>query len=1196
MAKKTDITLTVGVDDRLVGVDAAARRIHDEMAAISGAAGRDAGRDFSDEFSRSIRESAPKLARAYSKTVTTVSRTMELEQKLASNRELVERATAKVTAAENDLDRLRKTGTATASELLDAEDAITQAKVEHNTVLNRQITLMSQSNRATNDHMNALRSVLKVQEELANERGMSQTILSMGKFISAIRSLIIPGVAAAVATIGSNILAIGAAASQALWMLPAGAAAAAAGFGTLTLATSGFGDTIDSLVKGDLEKFAERIQKLSPNAQQAALAIQALWPSFTGLKNAAQDALFADFGPMLNQLSAQYLPIIQNLTTGIAGGMNTGIKSLFDQLMNPETQSVLTQTFDHLVATFQQLAPAIAPFTDAIARIVETGASFLPRIADAAVEAANGFANFISEAQKSGDLSRWFDEGLQTIGLLWQGIKDIGKAFVDLAPAGREYLPDIIELLKTMGNVLPPIIESAAGIIEPFGEIARAVNRMWDTISPIFDNWLTKLFGIKDAIGALMPGLQFLNNLANIADRFLPGGPSTQPIIIPNRDLTGGSGSFGTGARQPGTYRDRYGNQRDIPKPPAYPAGGYPVPPPPAEKGSGSKADEPPFFADPSLWSVDAIPVAPVDMLPNGLAAPGGLTPNAANLNNIISSLFPMLPDAGGWRPPDGFNEHSSGEAIDFMVGQNAMLGQAINDFILQNAKALGVQYTIWEGMTRYPDGSMTPNVVPGGDPTKNHFDHVHARVNPGPPVAGGIAFPGAGAGGAAAGMMGGGTVVDPEAVLRAEMSLQTAKNDVEQKRLRVLELEAKGNASQRELLTAKNDVAEAENKYRLAEINVAQARQGKYKELDGKMKSAADGLGQIGAALADDFGLSEGLPGMAKWLTTFLANLAFAPALGAMSAVAGGPAQQTGFGMLGTLGAQNIAAGKSPLGLSQPIGFPGMGMPGYGAPTVAPFGTGIPAVGAGGVPGASAMGPAPLGGGMGTPMTSLAPGAGATGAGGLGTGGLVPGLAPLPSATFGQPPHGLSAGAAPGPAQGTPMTSMSPGGAMGGGGFAGLGGLPMQAISSAAQAGGMALNAIAPGAGPIASQAAQTGIQLANRTIGYLGQLAGIGVGGLLETFLPNNSPIADPSKSWIGRLAAGFSGARPALPNTAGTPAPAQTPLPEQQQQQQGGQGGGPMVNIENMVNQTPDGGQSVANQIGRMQLSGYAAGGPR
>jgi len=155
--------------------------------------------------------------------------------------------------------------------------------------------------------------------------------------------------------------------------------------------------------------------------------------------------------------------------------------------------------------------------------------------------------------------------------------------------------------------------------------------------------------------------------------------------------------------------------------------------------------------------------------------------------------------------------------------------------------------------------------------------------------------------------------------------------------------------------------------------------------------------------------------------------------------------------------------------------------------------------------------------------------------------------------------------------------------------------------VSSAVSMAAPALDAMAPGAG----QAAKTGVQLANRTIGYLGQVAGIGVGGLLETILPHGSALADPNKSWVGRIASGVAGARPALPNTAGgeenpagPSAPPQTPEQAQalQAQNGGGQAGGPMVHVENMNNYSNDGGQTISNQIARSQMSSYMSGMPR
>ena len=145
-----------------------------------------------------------------------------------------------------------------------------------------------------------------------------------------------------------------------------------------------------------------------------------------------------------------------------------------------------------------------------------------------------------------------------------------------------------------------------------------------------------------------------------------------------------------------------------------------------------------------------------------------------------------------------------------------------------------------------------------------------------------------------------------------------------------------------------------------------------------------------------------------------------------------------------------------------------------------------------------------------------------------------------------------------------------------------------MQGMQAGLSAAGMAADVMgAGGAGTLGAQAAQTGIELANRFSGYLGQLAGIGVSGLLETFLPNNSAAADPSKSWFGRIASGLSGARPALPNTAGSPAPAQQP----KQPGQPGQGGGNAPLIGAINNYTPDSGQTIAKEVERLKIAGNA-----
>ena len=119
--------------------------------------------------------------------------------------------------------------------------------------------------------------------------------------------------------------------------------------------------------------------------------------------------------------------------------------------------------------------------------------------------------------------------------------------------------------------------------------------------------------------------------------------------------------------------------------------------------------------------------------MPRDVGSDKGLTPTSQSVKQVVSTLFPQITDIGGWRPPDGYNEHSSGQALDVMIPnasspQGKALGDQISQYVLAHAKELGVDYTIWQHGQHNPDGSfqMYPD---RGSPTQNHMDHVHIHT-----------------------------------------------------------------------------------------------------------------------------------------------------------------------------------------------------------------------------------------------------------------------------------------------------------------------------------------------------------------------------------------------------------------------------------------------------------------------------------
>lgn len=134
---------------------------------------------------------------------------------------------------------------------------------------------------------------------------------------------------------------------------------------------------------------------------------------------------------------------------------------------------------------------------------------------------------------------------------------------------------------------------------------------------------------------------------------------------------------------------------------------------------------------------------------------------------------------------------------------------------------------------------------------------------------------------------------------------------------------------------------------------------------------------------------------------------------------------------------------------------------------------------------------------------------------GGGGGGSMLPGMGMPQSPVFGG-----------GGAQAQPAGMAYPSTGGNSGNF--LGGMAMDGLM-AATAG---LDMMMPGAGA----AAKIGIQLANRTIGYGAQVAGIAGSGVLETLSLGDNPKGSLGASWLGKGLGGIAGAAAALPNQAG------------------------------------------------------------
>lgn len=130
------------------------------------------------------------------------------------------------------------------------------------------------------------------------------------------------------------------------------------------------------------------------------------------------------------------------------------------------------------------------------------------------------------------------------------------------------------------------------------------------------------------------------------------------------------------------------------------------------------------------------------------------------------------------------------------------------------------------------------------------------------------------------------------------------------------------------------------------------------------------------------------------------------------------------------------------------------------------------------------------------------------------------------------------ASGAPEGPGDDASKPSL-PGGGIGGDSSTSSKGLSVSGgVLGAAEGAAAGAADIIPGAGA----GVQLASQLMNRTLAYGGQMAGIAVQGILSTFLPSDSPLADFGNTLPGKILSAIAGAKPAAPQSAGN---TQSPL---------------------------------------------------
>ncbi len=287
------------------------------------------------------------------------------------------------------------------------------------------------------------------------------------------------------------------------------------------------------------QAYADAMSKLSPNAQAFVRAMVSLKPAMEGVKNATQDALFANLGQTLTDVSGRVLPALQSGMTSVASQLNGMANDFLNFLGSARGLQGLNDTFAGTTSLLAGLRSGTGEATQGLLDFVHTSAPAMEGLGHSIALIGDGIGKAFSDSANSGQLASVFnglttalaglgpllggfttglltiaDKVLPTLGPLFDSL---GTAFVNLAPG-------LGELGAAFANALTPILPQLGTFIS---DLAHGLAPVLPVISQLLSSLMTAL---TPMIGPLSQVAQVVGNaLVGAVDALAPAmGPLAQ--------------------------------------------------------------------------------------------------------------------------------------------------------------------------------------------------------------------------------------------------------------------------------------------------------------------------------------------------------------------------------------------------------------------------------------------------------------------------------------------------------------------------------------------------------------------------------------------------------------------------------------------------------------------------------------------
>jgi hypothetical protein len=255
---------------------------------------------------------------------------------------------------------------------------------------------------------------------------------------------------------------------------------------------------------GGIDQFAEAMAKLSPNAQSFVRTLIRLKEGFADVKRQVQDRLFAGLDKSLEQLATNWGPKLVPILGGMADALNRVAKTIAEAFGDEDFINNVQKASKAFEGFLDYLGDAAADIIDAFGRIAGASGPILETLGWIIADIADSFADWIEEAEKTGDLESF----METAARYLREIYDIGKlAF--------EIMGEIIEILfpasdSASTGLLAGVKEALSDVKEWLGDpknkqsIRDFFAKFDDFFTKLTEEWIPDLQDFGRNVGALI--------------------------------------------------------------------------------------------------------------------------------------------------------------------------------------------------------------------------------------------------------------------------------------------------------------------------------------------------------------------------------------------------------------------------------------------------------------------------------------------------------------------------------------------------------------------------------------------------------------------------------------------------------------------------------------------------------------------